>query len=135
MTQPTSASRNDLPAALQRLDRQLPASNIQLYLHDSTYASYPHRTSSCAQLWLDHTSYWHHPSSWRPNTTATDFTHTFVIPAIKSSLLLYLLSCLCSFHCLWLSLLVRFKLKSIEGSTCLSAPQQFYAKSSLYIYI
>ena len=25
----------------------------------------------------------HHPSSWRPNTTAMDFTHTFVIPTIN----------------------------------------------------
>ena len=30
-----------------------------------------------------HSSYRHHPSSWRPNTTATDFTHTFVIPTIN----------------------------------------------------
>ena len=36
-----------------------------------------------------------HPS-WRPHTTAADSTYTFVIPAIKSSLLLYLLSRLLS---------------------------------------
>ena len=89
---PTPVSHNDRPAAfydttdlsfplrssscIQRLNRQLPASNT--YLHDSTYACYPHRTSSCTHLRLDHTSYRHHPSSWRLNTTASDFTHTFV---------------------------------------------------------
>ena len=57
--------------------------NIQLYLHDSTYATYPRRTSSCAHLRLDHTSYRHHPTSWKTNTTATDFTHTFVIPTVN----------------------------------------------------
>ena len=67
-----------------------------------------------------------HPSR-RPHTTATDFTYTFVIPAIKSSLLLYLLPCLCSFHCLWLSLLARNKLKSIAGSTRFSAPQHSHS--------
>ena len=36
-----------------------------------------------AHLRLDHSSYRHHPSSWRPNTTATDFTYTFVIPTIN----------------------------------------------------
>ena len=83
-TRPTSAAHNDCPAAFNNsTDLSLPTSNIQLYLHDSTYASYPHRTSSCAHLRLDHTSYRHHPSSWRSNTTATDFTHMFVIPTIK----------------------------------------------------
>ena len=61
----------------------LPTSNIELYLHDSTNLSYPHRTSSCAQLQLDHTSYRHLPSSWRPHRTAMDFAHTFVIPTIN----------------------------------------------------
>ena len=70
-------------SCILRLNRQLPASNIQLYLHDSTYATYPHRIFSCAYLWLDHASYRPYPSSWRPNTTATDFTHTFVIPTIN----------------------------------------------------
>ena len=50
-----------------------------------------------------------------PNTTAKDFTHTFVILTIKSSLLLDLLPRLCSIHCLWLSLLARIKLKSFVG--------------------
>ena len=79
-TRPTSATRNDRPAVFNdstdlsfpqrssscilRLDRpQLPATIVRLYLHDSAYASYPHRTFRCAQLRLDHTSYRHHPSS------------------------------------------------------------------------
>ena len=78
MTRPTSAARNDHPVAfydstdlsfplrssscILRFNRQLPASNIYLYLHDSTYARYPHRTSSCAHLRLDHSSYRHHRS-------------------------------------------------------------------------
>ena len=83
-TRPTSATRNDRPAAFNdSTDLSLPASNIQLYFHDSTYVSYPHRTSSCAHLRLNHTSYRHHPSSWRPITTATDFTYAFVIPTIN----------------------------------------------------
>ena len=96
---PISGTRNDHPAAsndstdlsfppqlsscIFRLNRQLSASNIQLYIHNSTYASYPHRTSSYAHLRLNHTSYRHYPSSWRSNTTATDFTHTLVIPKIN----------------------------------------------------
>ena len=73
-TRPTSAARDDCPASTQRLDRpQLPATtiqrypttrpnlsllapNIQLYLLDSTYASYPRRTSSCEHLQRDYTS-------------------------------------------------------------------------------
>ena len=83
-TRPISAARNDRPAASKdSTDLSLPASNIQLYLHDSTYASYPRRTSSCAHLRLDHTSCRHHPSSRRLHTSAQDFTYTFVIPAIN----------------------------------------------------
>ena len=64
------------------------------------------------------------------NTTATDFTLTFVHLKIKSSLLLYLLPYLCFLHCLWLSLLARIKLKTFAGLTCLSAPQQFFTMLS-----
>ena len=97
MTWPTSASHNDHPAAFN--DLSIPTTILQLhsttqptsaypqrsssYFHDLTYASYPHRTSSCTHLRLNHTSYWHHPSSWRPNTTTTDFTYTFVILTIN----------------------------------------------------
>ena len=59
-TQPTATRIKHL-AVSPRLDlRQLPASNIQL------------RTSTTRPYQLRH-----HPSSWRLNTTATDFTHTF----------------------------------------------------------
>ena len=84
----------------------------------STDLSFPQWSFSCI-LWLDwsqlpatiiqlhlrlkHTSYWHRPSSWRPNTITTNFTH--VCNFDKLSSLLYLLPCLCFLHCLWLSLL------------------------------
>ena len=113
-----------LSSCIVPLDRpQLPATIVQLYFHDSTYASYPHRMSSCAQLRLDHTSYRHHPSRWRPRTTATDFTYTFVIPAINRH-----------FCCIYYLVFVPFivfgcqyshalNLNSFAWSTCLSAPQ------------
>ena len=60
-TQPT-ASRIKHLAVSPRFDlRQPPSSNIQL-------------STSTTRL----TRYWHPPSNWRPNTTATDFPHTFV---------------------------------------------------------
>ena len=62
MTHPTSASSYDHPAAF----------------HNSTFTSYSQLTSSCAHLRLNHTSYQHYHSSWMPNITTTDFTHTFV---------------------------------------------------------
>ena len=128
---PTSTPRNDHPAAsydstdlsfplrssscILRFNRPLPASNIELYLHDSIYASYPHRTSSCTHLRLDHTSYGHHPSSWRPKYNRHGlYTHVCKSDN-KLSLLLYLLPRLCFLHCLWLSLLARFNLKHLQG--------------------
>ena len=57
---PTSATRNIRPAAF----------------NDSTDLSFSQRSSSSAHLRLDLTSYRHHPSNWRPNTTATDFIPT-----------------------------------------------------------
>ena len=143
-TRLTSASRYDHPAAfndstdlscpqlssscIQRLDR--PQLTRIKHLHDSTYASYPHRMPSCAHPRLDDTSYRHHPSSWRPHTTASDFTYTFLIPAIKLSLLLYLLPCLfvpfIVFGCHYSHAL---NLNSFAGSTHLSAPQY-----TLHIY-
>ena len=102
-TRPTSAARDDCPtvsndptesqltsikhpAVSPRLDlRQLPSSNVQL--RTSTMRLYQLTTSPIlAEDYI------------QPPRT---FTYMFVIPAIKSSLLLYLLSCL---HCLWLTL-------------------------------
>ena len=96
-SRPTSAFRSDL-----RLDwSQLPAMIIQ-----------PH-------LRLEHTSYWHRPSRWRPNTTTTS-----VISDNKLSSLLYLLPCLfvpfIIFGCHYSHAL---NLNSFAGSTRLSAPQ------------
>ena len=89
-TQPISAYQHQTSSCTQRLNRpqltsikhlavlndstdlSLPASNIQLYLPDSTYASDPRRTPSCEHLQFNQTSYQHHPSSWRSHTTATD---------------------------------------------------------------
>ena len=105
-TRPTSASRNDRPAAF----------------YDSTNTSYPHQISSCAHLRLDHTSYQHHPSSWRPKYNRHGLYTHVCKSGNKLSLLLYLLPRLCSLHWLWLSLLARIKLKTFAGSTCLSAP-------------
>ena len=77
-------------SCILRLDwSQLPATIIQ-----------PH-------LQRKHTSYRHCPSSWRPNTMTTS-----VISAI---LVVFVILPLCPFHCLWLSLLARIKLKSICG--------------------
>ena len=60
---------------------QLPATIVQLHFYDSTDINYTQQSSSCtssthptsatsndclaASLRLDHTSYQHHPSSWR----------------------------------------------------------------------
>ena len=51
--------------------------NRDIDSNDSTDLSYPQRSPSCIPR-LDHTSYRHHPSSWRPHTTATNFTYAFV---------------------------------------------------------
>ena len=68
---------------------QLPSANVQL----RTFTIRPYQLSTWPILAEDHI---------QPPRT---FTNTFVIPAIKSSLLLYLLSCLfVLLHCLWLSL-------------------------------
>ena len=95
-------------SCIQQLDRpQLSATIIQLYLHDSTY-------TSCR----------HHSSSWRPNTTATDFAYTSVNLAINHHF-----CCIC--YLAFVPFLVfgchyshALNLNSFTGSTCSSAPQQ-----------
>ena len=96
----------------QRPDRpQLPAVTIQLHPTTRPISAYPHQTPSCISTTrsmpatLVECPAGHnynstipandvtHPS-WRPPPRT--FTYTFVIPAIKSSLLLYLLSRLLS---------------------------------------
>ena len=99
---PTLASRNDWPAAF----------------NDSTDLSYQQQSSSRTYQLL--TS----PIELKTNYNRHRLYIHVCNSGNKSSLLLYLLSCLCSLHCLWLSLLARIKLKIIAGSTCISAPQQ-----------
>ena len=82
-------------------------------------------------LRLEHTSYRHRPSSWRPNITTTNFTRTSVITDNKLSSLLYLLPRLCFLHCLWLSLLARIKLKFIcEVDTLIGSATTSSSKNS-----
>ena len=103
MTRPTSASGYDHPAAFNDssdLSFQLWSSS---FIDDSSaYASYPQLTSSCAHLRLNHTSYQRYHSSWRPNTTITDFTHVCRSDN-KLSLVIFVTSLL-FLHCLRLSL-------------------------------
>ena len=132
-TRPTSAARDDCPTASNAsTDLSLPASNIQLYLHDSTYASYPRRTSSCEHLQLDHTSWWHHPSSWRPHTTAADiYIH---VCNSSNKIVTFVVSVILPFCLPSLSLadttLARIKPLNYLRSQCTyTAPQQLHLKN------
>ena len=122
-TQQISTSRYDRPAVF----------------YDST-ASYPHQTSSF--IFTAHptpATLIEYPAAHiydstipaidinhlaeDPNTTTTDLTHVCRSDN-KLKLLLCLLARFCFLHCLWLSLLARFNLKTFAGSMCLSALQQ-----------
>ena len=119
-----------LSSCIQRLDRlQLPATFV--HLHSTTQPTatrIKHPAVSLRLDWsqlsttiiqphlrLDHTSCRHRPSSWRPNTTATYFTHTFVIPTINRHFCNICYLAFVFLHCLWLSQLARIKLKIICG--------------------
>ena len=98
------------PAYCQNRDVDLPISTDLSFPQRSssciqTDLNFPQRSSSCIlrldwpqlpatliqrHLRLDHTSYQHRPSGWRPNTTTTNFSHTFVILTIN-----YHPSCIC----------------------------------------
>ena len=104
---PNSASRNDRPAAF----------------NDSTALSYPQRSPDCIPR-LDHTSYRHHPSSWRPHTTATDFTYTFVIPTINRHFRNICYLAFVPFIVFGCHYSHALNLNSFAESTRLSAPQQ-----------
>ena len=94
-------------SCILRLDQpQLPATIVQLHSTTQPTAtctkhlavsprldqrSYPHRTSTCANLRLGHTSYRHHPSSWRPRYNRHGLYAHVCKSDNKSSLLLYLL--------------------------------------------
>ena len=106
----------------QRLDRpQLPATIVQLHSITRPTSAYPHLAvsprldlrqlpSSNVQLRTSMTQpYQLLTSSILLKTKYNRYgLYTHVCKSgNKSSLLLYLLSCLCSLHCLWLSLLAR----------------------------
>ena len=129
-TRPTSATRDDRPAAFNdstnlsfpqrssscilRVDRhQLPATIVQL--HSTTRpTSATSNDHLAASLRLDHTSYWHHPSSWKH----IYYYHELYTRAYKHdnklSSLLYLLPRLCFLHCLRLSILACFNICGVD---------------------
>ena len=122
---PTPASHNDRPAAFD----------------DSIDLSYSHQTSSCISTTrptpatlIEHPAV-HIYDSTIPaidithlvegsNTTATDFTHTFVNLTINCRFSYICYPAFVSFIVFGCQLLTRIKLKSFAGSMCLSAPQQ-----------
>ena len=113
-----------LSSCIQRLDRpQLPAMILQQ--HPTTRpTSATSNDRLAASLQLNHTSYRHHPSSWKHKYYCYGlYTHVCKYDN-KLSPLLYLLPSLFFLHCLWMSIIHTHKLESFVGSTCLSAPQQ-----------
>ena len=113
---PTPATRNDRPAAfndstnlsfpqrsssciLQLNWHQLPATIV--HLHPTTR---PTSATSNASLRLDHTSYRHHPSSWRHKYNCHGLCAHVCKYDNKLSPLLYFLRRLSFVHSLWLSI-------------------------------
>ena len=124
-TWPTSATHNNCPATLLRLDRhqylqwssscthlqldqhQLPTTIIQRHTSTTWPTSATRNNQLAGSLRFDHTSYRHHPSSWRHKYYYNELYTRTCKHDNKLSPLLYLLPRLCFLHCLSLSLLAR----------------------------
>ena len=108
-------------------------SMVTALIYDSTDINYPKHSSSCTHLRLDHTSYRHHPSSWRHKY----YYHELYTRAYKHdnklSSLLYLLPRLCFLRCLWLSLLARFNLNHLRSRRTFRRRNKSTLIMSLYI--
>ena len=120
-TDPSFPQRSS--SCIQRLDRpQIPAMIVQL--HSTTQPTPVPRikhltvsprldlrqlpSSTIPAIYITHLAE-------DPNTTATDFTHTFVNTTINCHLCYICHIAFCFLHCLWLSLLARLNLKHLRG--------------------
>ena len=123
---PTSASRYNRPAAFyDSTNRQLPTSNIKLYLHDSTLRQLP---SSNIQLCTSTTRPYQLSTSPHlaedPNTTTTDFTHTVIIPKINCHFCYICYLAFVSFIVFGCHLLARLNFKHLWGRHAYRPVQQ-----------